>query len=73
LPFRSKITIIAQKKKAPPFSLLSGELYGFFYHDLFSSLSVVQFGGTYPWSSADELIVECPDRGNAVTIKLTKV
>ncbi|OGP55464.1 MAG: hypothetical protein A2Y65_11855 [Deltaproteobacteria bacterium RBG_13_52_11] len=49
----------------------SGGLCGFFYHDLFPGLSVMQFGGKYPWSSPDELIVECPDRGNAVTIKLT--
>ncbi|HEX9949745.1 MAG TPA: hypothetical protein VGB29_06275 [Thermodesulfobacteriota bacterium] len=39
-------------------------LCGFFYHDLFPS---------YPWSSADELMLAYPDRGNAVTIKLAKV
>jgi uncharacterized repeat protein (TIGR04076 family) len=50
----------------------TGGLCGFFYHDLFPSLSVMQFGGTYPWSSPDEITVECPDRGNAVTIKLTR-
>ena len=50
----------------------SGGLCGFFYHDLFPSLSVMQCGGKYPWSSADELIWECPDRANAVTIKLTR-
>jgi uncharacterized repeat protein (TIGR04076 family) len=50
----------------------SGGLCGFFYHDLFPSLSVMQFGGKYPWSSADELVWECPDRRNAVTVKLTQ-
>jgi uncharacterized repeat protein (TIGR04076 family) len=50
----------------------SGGLCGFFYHDLFPSLNVMQFGGAYPWSSADGFMLECPDRGNAVTIKLTK-
>jgi uncharacterized repeat protein (TIGR04076 family) len=50
----------------------SGGLCGFFYHDLFPSLNVMQFGGKYPWSSSGELIMECPDRHNAVTIKLTK-
>ena len=49
----------------------TGGLCGFFYHDLFPSLNVLQFGGTFPWSPAGELTVECPDRGNAVTIKLT--
>jgi uncharacterized repeat protein (TIGR04076 family) len=50
----------------------TGGLCGFFYHDLFPCLSVMQFGGEYPWSPAGELIRECPDRRNAVTIKLTR-
>ncbi len=49
-----------------------GGLCGFFYHDIFPTLSVMQFGGTYPWGSADELTVECPDRENAVTLKLSR-
>jgi uncharacterized repeat protein (TIGR04076 family) len=49
----------------------SGGLCGFFYHDLFPSLSVLQFGGTIPWVPTGELIVECPDRHNVVTIKIT--
>ena len=36
----------------------SGGLCGFFYHDLFPSLSVMQFGGKFPWSPAGELTVE---------------
>lgn len=50
----------------------SGGLCGFFYHDIFPNLSVMQFGGKYPWASQDELILECPDRQNAVTLKITK-
>lgn len=50
----------------------SGGLCGFFYHDIFPSLSVMQFGGKYPWSSQDELTLECPDRENAVTIRITR-
>ena len=49
----------------------TGGLCGFFYHDLFPSLSVVQFGGRFPWSPTGELTAECPDRRNAVTIKIT--
>jgi len=48
----------------------SGGLCGFFYHDIFPSLSVMQFGGKYPWSSGDQLTLECPDRENAVTLRL---
>jgi len=50
----------------------SGGLCGFFYHDIFPSLNVMQFGGKYPWSSGGELVLECPDRENAVTIKITR-
>lgn len=50
----------------------TGGLCGFFYHDIFPSLSVMQFGGKYPWFKAEELTAECPDRTNAVTIKLRK-
>jgi uncharacterized repeat protein (TIGR04076 family) len=49
----------------------TGGLCGFFYHDLFPRLSVMQFGGRFPWSPAGEFTAECPDRRNAVTIKLT--
>ncbi len=47
----------------------SGGLCGFFYHDIFPSISVMQFGGRYPWG--DELVLECPDRKNAVRIRLS--
>jgi uncharacterized repeat protein (TIGR04076 family) len=50
----------------------TGGLCGFFYHDIFPNLSVMQFGGKYPWGSADELTLECPDRSNLVTIKINK-
>ncbi|MFC1823419.1 TIGR04076 family protein [Thermodesulfobacteriota bacterium] len=50
----------------------TGGLCGFFYHDIFPTLGVMQFGGTYPWGSADELTLECPDRENAVTLKLSR-
>jgi uncharacterized repeat protein (TIGR04076 family) len=50
----------------------TGGLCGFFYHDVFPTLSVMQFEGKYPWGSANELIVECPDRANAVTLRLRR-
>ena len=51
----------------------TGGLCGFFYHDIFPTLSVMQFGGNYPWGSSDEVTWECPDRDNAVTIRLRRV
>jgi uncharacterized repeat protein (TIGR04076 family) len=50
----------------------TGGLCGFFYHDIFPNLNVMQFGGKYPWGSADELTLECPDRDNAVTIRVRR-
>jgi uncharacterized repeat protein (TIGR04076 family) len=50
----------------------TGGLCGFFYHDIFPNLSVLQFGGKYPWCSADALTLECPDRENAVTLRIRR-
>lgn len=50
----------------------TGALCGFFYHDIFPNLSVMQFGGEYPWGSGDELTLECPDRQNVVTIRIRR-
>ena len=38
----------------------------------FPTLSVMQFNGSYPWGSAEELTLECPDRDNAVIIRLKR-
>jgi uncharacterized repeat protein (TIGR04076 family) len=48
-------------------------LCGFFYHDIFPALSVLQFGGRYPWSPEGEMTVECPDRKNAVVLRLEAI
>ncbi len=64
----------AGHKKGDRFSLGcydSGGLCGFFYHDIFPSLSVMQFGGRYPWNKEDAMVIECPDRKNAVTLRIT--
>ena len=50
----------------------SGGLCGFFYHDIFPNLNVMQFGGKYPWGPAEEMTLECPDRQNAVTIRVRR-
>lgn len=51
----------------------TGGLCGFFYHDIFPNLNVMQFGGKYPWGSADEVSLECPDRQNAVTLRIRRM
>jgi uncharacterized repeat protein (TIGR04076 family) len=47
-------------------------LCGFFYHDIFPTLSTFQFGGNLPWWSGDTIQVQCPDSYNLVTIKLER-
>jgi uncharacterized repeat protein (TIGR04076 family) len=47
-------------------------LCGFFYHDIFPTLSIFQFGGKMPWWKGDAIEVQCPDPHNLVTLKLER-
>ena len=47
-------------------------LCGFFYHDIFPSLQVFQFGGSLPWWEGDTIQLQCPDLDNLVTIQLER-
>lgn len=49
-----------------------GGLCGFFYHDIFPSLSTFQFGGSLPWWEGDTIQLQCPDSYNLVTITLER-
>ena len=49
-----------------------GGLCGWFYHDIFPSLSTFQFGGNLPWWEGDSIDVQCPDTYNLVTLKLER-
>jgi uncharacterized repeat protein (TIGR04076 family) len=50
-------------------------LCGFFYHDIFPYIMMLQFGGGFPeaWSDPDSVELECMDRMNAVKIELRRV
>lgn len=50
----------------------SGGLCGTFYHDIFPIVTMLQFGGQFPWGDPDRLERECGDRRNAVTIELQR-
>lgn len=50
----------------------TGGLCGFFYHDIFPTVLVLQFGGQFPWGKPDKVELECLDRINAVTIELQR-
>ena len=48
-------------------------LCGFFYHSLFPTLQMMQFGGATPWARDKNVAeLECPDRQNSVKIRLTR-
>jgi len=47
-------------------------LCGFFFHDIFPSLSTFQFGGNLPWWEGDTIELKCPDSDNLVTLKLER-
>ncbi len=48
-------------------------LCGGFYHDIFPAITMLQFGGEYPWGERDVVEVECPDRYNLVKLELRRV
>ena len=49
-----------------------GGLCGFFYHDIFPTLSTFQFGGNLPWWEGDTIEIQCSDSHNLVTLKLER-
>jgi uncharacterized repeat protein (TIGR04076 family) len=53
----------------------SGGLCGFFYHDIFPYIIMLQFGGGFPaeYGSPDVIEMECVDRVNAVKIELKRI
>ncbi len=46
---------------------------GMLYHAMFPMLSVLQFGGSYPWGDEGTAAVECPDSYNLVKMTLKRV
>ncbi len=51
----------------------TGGLCGIFYHDIFPTITMLQFGGQWPWGDPEKLVAECADRRNAVTLELQRV
>ncbi len=50
-----------------------GEFCGYFYHNLFHWINVLQFDGTFPPSSDKDVIVwECPNPNNRVKVELRR-
>ena len=53
----------------------AGKLCGFFYHDIFPYVIMLQFGGAFPrdWGDQDIIELECMDRANATKIELKRI
>ena len=51
----------------------SGGLCGYFYHDIFPFIILLEYGGGFPWGNPDVMQWECIDKANAVTIELRRV
>ncbi|MFX1498061.1 MAG: TIGR04076 family protein [Promethearchaeota archaeon] len=54
----------------------SGGLCGFFYHDIFPYIIMLQFGGNFPsdWGGDPEIVeIGCVDKINTVTIELRRL
>ncbi len=69
----------AGHKKGDTFELSghnTGGLCGFFYHDIFPYIIMLQFGGSFPkdWGGNQDVVeLECMDRFNAVKIQLKRI
>jgi len=53
----------------------TGGMCGFFYHDIFPYVIMLQFGGGFPveWGGPDVVELECMDGANAVKIELKRM
>jgi uncharacterized repeat protein (TIGR04076 family) len=50
----------------------TGGLCGYFYHDIFPALSLMQFGGAYPWDTPGQTQVRCCDKNVNLTMVIRK-
>ena len=50
-------------------------LCGFFYHDIFPYVIMLQFGGGFPrdWGDPEVVELDCMDRTNATRIRLRRI
>jgi len=53
----------------------TASLCGFFYHEIFPYILMLQFGGGFPkeWGGPDSVELECPDKAAPVTIELRRL
>ncbi len=55
--------------------LSSGGLCGYFYHDIFPYIVMLEYGGSFPeeWGDPEVVKFDCVDKDNAVTIELRRI
>ena len=51
-----------------------GEFCGYFYHNIFGWVKMLQFGGTFPMGEDPDIPVwECPNTNNRVKVELRRI
>ena len=50
-----------------------GDFCGYFYHNIFNWVAMLQFGGTFPMGDPDVMEWVCPNPQNQVKIQLTRI
>jgi uncharacterized repeat protein (TIGR04076 family) len=50
-----------------------GDFCGYFYHNIFNWVTMLQFGGTFPMGDPDVMEWVCPNPRNQVKIQLTRI
>lgn len=52
-----------------------GQLCGYFFHDIFPNISLIQHGGSFPWWSEGQRKFKylCPDHKNQVSLVIEVV
>ncbi|HDL07164.1 MAG TPA: TIGR04076 family protein [Desulfobacteraceae bacterium] len=49
-----------------------GDFCGYFYHNVFNWVTMLQFGGTFPMGEPDVMEWVCPNSSNSVKIQLIR-
>jgi uncharacterized repeat protein (TIGR04076 family) len=50
-----------------------GDFCGYFYHNIFNWVTMLQFGGTFPMGDPDVMEWVCPNPNNKVKVQLKRI
>ncbi|WP_028324695.1 TIGR04076 family protein [Desulfatirhabdium butyrativorans] len=71
---KDKCTIGMQKGDEFELSIHKcGNFCGYFYHNIFNWVAMLQFGGTFPMGDPDVMEWVCPNSKNQVKVQLKRI